>query len=119
MPHVSARARSSGRSCKKCHRRIGRAEGLHRISGVGIGEHDGVRGRQSAEIVAAWCQLVRTLAIGGTSFRDGLIKAHQRSAAAVGVCSQSTCASLFWKRVFMQSAMKPRLLSSVHPMWFM
>ena len=107
---------------------------------MGIREDDAVGGRQAGEIVAALDKLVRAFAVGGSVLRDRLIEPikgppplwpnsttllmpgwrAQKFDAGFHVERQlleSTSASLFLKRVFMHSTIKPRRDSSVQAGW--
>src|SRR5215510_12379007 len=65
------------------HGRIQAAQGLHRVSGVGIGEDNGVSRPEAVQIAAALHQSLRRLAVPRPFLCDCLVEAHQRSTAAV------------------------------------
>jgi hypothetical protein len=66
------------------HRGIEAAQGVDGVPRMSVGEHDAVGGNQAGQIVAAFGQLVRALAVGRSVLRDRLIERHQRPAAAMG-----------------------------------
>ena len=65
------------------HRRVQAPQRLHGISRVSVGEHDRIGRRQPPQIVTAFHQPLRLLTVRRAVFRDRLIEAHQRSAAAM------------------------------------
>src|SRR5215470_18521132 len=52
---------------------------------MAVGKNDSIGGSKVGEVIAAFDKLVGCLADGRTIFRDGLIKAHRNSAAAIPV----------------------------------
>ncbi len=78
------------------HRRIGAAQTVHRVAGVGVAKHDRVgRGPDQFGIVRAFDDLVRSLADAQSLFRERLIEGDVRPAAAAAQQHDCLGADLF------------------------